>query len=538
MANNHRRRRLGTSLVVLLAAGTVPTVAAAAPSQNGCANRNLDKTDKLLACVDADDVFVHLNALQDIADANGGTRASGTPGYDQSADYVAGLMEDAGYTVTRQVFDFTLFEEVSSSLTADGVDVETQTFSYSGSGAVADGNVIPVDLALGLGNASTSGCEASDFDGLDFSGDSDVALLQRGACAFGDKATNATAAGAEAAIIFNQGNAEGRFDLVSGTLGEDVVGVVDIPVLDTSYDDGVALIDATGVSLSAETIIDTRTTQNVISDLEGVNTDNVVMAGAHLDSVQEGAGIQDNGTGSATILTTALALGNNKKYTPQNSLRFAWWGAEESGLIGSTEYIFNPEFGISDEDYEKLALYLNFDMVGSPNFVYGVYDADQSSFEAPVPVPEGSAELEDVFEAYYSVNEIPYDDSEFSGRSDYQAFIEVGIPSSGLFTGAEEIKSERQQEIWGGTAGDQFDPCYHLACDTVDNVSVEAIDVNVDAIAYAIHNLAASTELVNGVAGVDVKGAGPADVVLDGPQGTFVEGVNDGGLHDHLAVAS
>lgn len=528
----HRSRRAAALVTIALAAASLPAAAAAAPSAAGCENRNLNQTDKLLACVDADDVFVHLDALQDIADANGGTRASGTPGYDASADYVSGLLEDAGYEVTIQEFDFSLFTENSSSLTVGGTDVVTGAFEFSGSGTIVDGNVVPVQLELGEGNASTSGCEASDFDGLDFSGANDVALIQRGACNFSVKALNAQAAGAESVIIFNQGNIPGRTDTIVGTLGDGVVGILTIPVVGGSYADGVALNDGASVSLSADTTIVTSTTSNVIADLDGVNTDNVVMAGAHLDSVQEGPGIQDNGTGSATILTTALALANNKKYTPQNSLRFAWWGAEESGLIGSTEYIFNPEFGISDEDYFALAAYLNFDMVGSPNFIYGVYDADESTFPAPVPIPDGSAALEDLFEAFYTIEGVPYEDTEFSGRSDYQAFINVGIPSSGLFTGAEGIKSDDQAAIWGGTAGDQYDNCYHQACDTIDNVSEEAVEINVDAIAYSIYNLAASTELVNGVEGVDVKGITPSDIEFDGPQGTFLNG--GGGLaHDH-----
>jgi Zn-dependent M28 family amino/carboxypeptidase len=248
------------------------------------------------------------------------------------------------------------------------------------------------------------------------------------------------------------------------------------------------------------------------------------MAGAHLDSVQAGPGINDNGSGSAALLAIALQLGNNKKYTPQNTLRFAWWGAEESGLVGSDNYVFNPGFGLTDEEYFALASYINFDMVGSPNFIYGVYDADESTFAAPVFVPPGSAELEDLFEAYYSIEGIPYEDTEFSGRSDYQAFIDVGIPASGLFTGAEGIKTADQAAIWGGTAGDQYDPCYHIACDTINNPSDEALEVNVDAIAYAIFNLAASTEAVNGVVGVEAKGITPDEVDFDGPQGTFVGG--------------
>jgi Zn-dependent M28 family amino/carboxypeptidase len=534
-----RGARLSALLAMLLTLGLVPTVASAGPSDEGCAQRTLKNVQQLLSCVNGDDVFAHLEAFQAFADANGGTRASGTPGYDASADYVADLLSDAGYTVERQVFDFSLFTEISSSVVADGVSLDTQTFEYSGSGAVTDGNVIPVDLDLGLGNTSSSGCEASDFDGLDFSGPADIALMQRGACTFAAKAVNAQAAGAEAAVIFNQGNADGRFGIIGGTLGEGVVGTVTIPVVDLSYDDGVSLLSATNVSVAAETEIVTETTENVIADLPGVNPDNVVMAGAHLDSVLEGPGIQDNGSGSAAILAVALALGNNDKFTPQNTLRFAWWGAEESGLIGSEKYVFDPEFGLTNEEYFALAAYINFDMVGSPNFIYGVYDADESSFEATAPVPPGSAALEDLFEAYYSANDVPYEDSEFSGRSDYQAFIDVGIPASGLFTGAEVVKTPEQEAIWGGIAGESFDQCYHLACDTIDNVSAEAIEVNVDAIGYAVFHLAASTESVNGVEGIDIPGPTADDVTLDGPQGTFLDG--GGGLahdHDHGGVTS
>ncbi len=534
--NYQKLLRALTALVVLLSVVVVTTGPASAdPADAGCENRNQNQIEKVLDCVNADDVMEHLQALQDIADANGGIRASGTPGYDASVDYVAAELEAAGYEVTRQAFSFDVYTEISSSLSVDGAPVETQTMRYSGAGEIADGNVIAVDLDLGLGNASTSGCEASDFDGLDFSGDSDIAVMQRGGCSFAAKAINAEAAGAEAAIIFNQGNTEDRRGMIGGTLGSEV-GT--IPVLDVSYDDGVMLTETEGtVALAVDATIETVTTENVIADMEGVNTDNVVMAGAHLDSVQAGPGIQDNGSGSAAILAVALELADNKKFVPQNSLRFAWWGAEESGLIGSFEYFTNADFGllnVAPEEVGKISSYLNFDMIASPNYIFGVYDADQSSFEAPVPVPAGSDALEDLFEAYYSIEGIPYEDTQFSGRSDYQVFILLDIPSSGLFTGAEVIKSDEQAAIWGGTAGDQFDPCYHLACDTIDNVSVEAMEVNVDAVAYAVYNLAYTTEAVNGVAGAEVKGTTPDEVEFDGPQGTFIDEDAGGfGVHDH-----
>jgi Zn-dependent M28 family amino/carboxypeptidase len=155
-----------------------------------------------------------------------------------------------------------------------------------------------------------------------------------------------------------------------------------------------------------------------------------------------------------------------------------------------------------------------------------VYDADESTFEAPVPVPAGSEAIEDVYESYYTAVGEPYDDTEFSGRSDYEAFILAGIPSSGLFTGAEEIKTPEQEAIWGGTAGEQFDPCYHLACDTYANNNDHALEVNSDLIAFAMLTFSYSTESVNGVRGKKVPGRPFTLPEPAGPEGTFTE---DGG---------
>ncbi|MFW2334099.1 M20/M25/M40 family metallo-hydrolase [Ilumatobacter sp.] len=534
MNHRHRGRGVITAFALLVAGAIMPATAAAAPSESGCENRNINQIKKFLACVDADGAFDHLAAFQSFADASGGTRASGTLGYDASVDYVADVLDDAGWSVERQEFSFFQYTEIGASLTVDGAPVETQTFEYSGNGEVLGGNVVPVDLDLGIGNSSTSGCERSDFDDALFTGPADIALVQRGACNFSDKAANAEDAGAEGVIIFNQGNTEGRLGIINGTLGGPVVS---IPVIDVSYDDGVALIGTEAVvDMSAEGLIEETVTENVVGELTGANDDNVVMAGAHLDSVLDGPGIQDNGSGSAALLEIAQVLGKNKKYTPQNTLRFAWWGAEESGLIGSFEYFTNADFGLLNgppEEIARISSYINFDMIASPNFIYGVYDADQSTFPAPVPVPPGSDALEDLFEAYYSIEGIPYEDTEFSGRSDYQVFILLGIPASGLFTGAEVLKTPEQEAIWGGAAGDQFDPCYHLACDTIDNVSAEALDVNIDAVAYAVYNLASTTEAVNGVPGIEPKGITPDDVVFDGPQGTFAGGGGLSAGHSH-----
>lgn len=517
--------RVFIALAMLAGALTAASPASANPQPPaGDCNPGAETVDQVLDCIEGRQALFHLREFQKIATRNDNVRDAGSAGYDASVDYIVLKLEQAGVAVETQAFEVDTYEEISVSLSVDGEPIEVETSTFSGSGAIDDANVIPVDLDLGLGNSSTSGCEPEDFDGLDFSGDGDAALIQRGACSFAQKAANAEAAGAEAMILFNQGNTEDRRDIIGSTLG----GVAaTIPVLDIAYFDGVALSETTGVvSLEAETLSETVTTENVIAEIPGVNPDNVVMAGAHLDSVGEGPGIQDNGSGSAALLALAIAAGRLPDYQPQNTLRFAWWGAEELGLVGSFEYFTNADFGLlnTPEEIDKIAGYLNFDMIASPNFIYGVYDADESTFEASAPVPEGSEAIEDLFEAYFSANDIPYEDTEFSGRSDYQVFLQLDIPAGGLFTGAEQIKSAEQVSIWGGVADEQYDQCYHEACDTYANVSAEALDVNLDAVAYALFFLAASTESVNGVVGVDVDGPTPDDVVIDGPQGTFLNG--------------
>ena len=150
------------------------------------------------------------------------------------------------------------------------------------------------------------------------------------------------------------------------------------------------------------------------------------------------------------------------------------------GLLGSQDYVDN----LSESELQEIDLYLNFDMIASPNFVYFIYDGDDSNGVGAGPGPEGSAEIEQQFERFYTDRGISFKGTDFSGRSDYAAFIEFGIPAGGLFTGAGDVKTEEEVAIWGGTAGDPYDPCYHLACDTLDNVSLEALAVNSDAIAF------------------------------------------------------
>jgi Zn-dependent M28 family amino/carboxypeptidase len=523
-----------TSSGVLLALALPATAATAAPG-NACDRQNNNTYAKLLECVTLDGVLDHERAFQKISDNSTDpvypmSRAAGTDGYADSVDYVAGLLKDAGYTVTLDPVEITFnFPAVLRQLTPVQGEYETGVFTGSGSGTV-QGQVIPVDINLTGDRASTSGCEAADFAGIDFSGLADIALVQRGTCNFGDKAFFAQQAGAEAVIVFNQGNTPDREGLVVADASSRTDGTTvahGIPVVGASFAQGQALAQPGATAYVQVVPAETRTDYNVIAELPGKNTANVVMAGAHLDSVEAGPGINDNGSGSSALLETALMLANTK---PENTLRFGWWAAEEQGLVGSADYVE----GLSQTERDRIALYMNYDMVASPNYVQMVYDSDESTWTAPVDIPAGSTAIEDLYESYYTKVGVPYDDAEYSGRSDYEAFILAGIPSGGLFTGAEVIKTEEQEKIWGGTAGEQFDPCYHEECDTIDNLALDALEVNSDLIAFAMLTFSYSTETVNGVPGKKVPGPAFELPAPAGEQGTFEEAAGGGGLaHDH-----
>jgi Zn-dependent M28 family amino/carboxypeptidase len=484
-----QRASVRISLFVLLFVGVLALAPAALAGPNACATRVNNTHNKLLECVTVEGVREHQAAFQAIADANGGTRLSGTPGYDESVEYVVEKMTAAGYNVTLNGFPFVFIAPATLQQTAP-ITANYLTGAYTGTGyGSVTASVTPVDIVLAMPrDPVTSGCEAADFAGFPAG---NIALIQRGTCAFGVKAANAQAAGASAVIIFNQGNTPAREGLIVGTL---LPTTVSIPVVGASFADGVALAQAGSQAYVNVPAPQNITVYNVIAESTSGDPNNVVMAGAHLDSVAAGPGINDNGSGSAALLEVAEQMA---KVKPRNKVRFAWWGAEEAGLVGSTAYVN----GLSQAEQDKIALYLNFDMVGSPNYVFFIYDGDNSDGVGAGPGPAGSAEIEKTFEAYFNSVSEPFKGTDFTGRSDYGPFIAVGIPSGGLFTGAEGIKTADEAAIWGGTAGQQYDPCYHLACDTYANVNLHALDVNSDAIAYAVLQYGMNTSDVNGVRG-------------------------------------
>lgn len=453
--------------------------------------------------VTGDAVLDRLEDLQAIADAHGGSRALETPGYEASAAYVEEALTAAGYTPERQYFTFEDLVVDDLSLVAAGVEPADDLYAAEFSPATPDdgltGPVVqPVDDLR-------HGCTAADWDGVDATGA--VALVSRGACAFSVKVANAMADGAAAVVLYN--NVDEPLNPTLGTAGTWV------PTVGISLSDGQAILAALEGGAPAEATydyqfhVDEFETFNVLAQTPAGRANNVVMAGAHLDGVEDGPGINDNGSGSMAILEVAvqLAAAAEEDGWPDNAVRFAWWGAEEVGLRGSTHYV-DDLVANDPAALDDIATYLNFDMVGSPNYVIGVYDADESTYPAPagVPIPEGSAETEAVFTDYFDGIGQPWVDTEFSGRSDYQAFIANGVPASGLFTGADGSKTAEEVELFGGTEGIYYDPNYHSPQDTIDNVDPTALDIMSRAIGHAVAALADDTFAVNGAGNPDLTG--------------------------------
>lgn len=456
---------------------------------NGHGNGNNDSgSQKLRKAVTAKNIQEHLAALQKIADRNGGTRAAGTPGHVASAEYIERMLKKAGYTTTRQPFSYDKtnldeanFAQAAPTATEYALTEQFYPMDYSGEGDVTAA-ATAVDVNIVGDHASTSGCETADFDGFT---SGNIALIQRGSCDFAVKAANAEAAGAVGVVIFNQGNVvegDDREGVLLGTLG--AFGVT-IPVIGTSNDLGEELVNTADVQLriNVQTTTVTVDTFNVLASTKKGDPTKQVLVGAHLDSVAEGPGINDNGSGSAANLELAIQLAKTKT-VPKNQITFAWWSGEEDNLQGSNYFVSQ----LTDEQAANIAMNLNFDMVGSPNAVNFVYDGDGDAFgEAG---PEGSAEIEHVFNDYFASQNIPFKPTAFDGRSDYFGFINVGIPAGGLFTGAEGIKTAEEAALFGGTAGAPYDPCYHQACDTKANISKNTLEQNADAIAHAVYTLA------------------------------------------------
>ncbi|KAI1169881.1 hypothetical protein F4777DRAFT_161185 [Nemania sp. FL0916] len=456
-----------SSVVALTAAGLLATTSNAGPLDSDYSRRPLVEDKPLVNSIHLKDLMKCAQKLEDIAYATPGrNRVHGSEGHANTVKYFKRTLESLGdyYKVELQEFatDVTLASEADLSI--DGAEVETDAFEFGNNGTWTD---VP------LVNVANLGCNPEDVPAT-VTGN--IALIARGDCTFAQKVTNAGAKGAVAALIYNNGEVGAATGTLGGTNNYISVG---------------GLTRADGLALAAritagETVTSSGTywayttkavSHNVIATSKHGDPDNVLFLGAHSDSVDKGPGINDNGSGSCGILTVAKAL---SKWRTKSQVKFAWWTAEEEGLLGA-EYFVNSS---SAADLSKIRLYLNFDMIASPNYFLGIYDGDGSRYN--VTGPPGSDTAEKLFEDWFQARKLTTFGSEFSGRSDYGPFLARGVPCSGLETGADGIKTPEEVTIYGGVAGEQYDQNYHSAADNVTNLATLPFEVNAKAIAHAV----------------------------------------------------
>ncbi|KAH9900550.1 aminopeptidase Y [Xylariomycetidae sp. FL2044] len=426
--------------------------------------------------------------LQEIADASPVNRVYTGEGFSNTVQYIVDTLEQEAPGYYDIVLQPTVFE-----VALDPAPLTVNDVTYATSAMDSDGG-LPAGTFTGVPIVAVAdlGCTAEDYPAA-VSGA--IALVERGECDFGLKSSLAAAAGALAAVIYMP---DADTPLVSGTLG-DYAEVV--PTTALLYVDAQAILALIGAAPTNQTVtadLDISITNvystNVIATTKSGDAGNVLMLGGHADGVEEGPGINDNGSGSVALLETAVQLAalsgdsNNNSTTLTNAVRFAWWTGEESGLLGSYYYTSNA----TAEELAKVRLYLNFDMVASPNYVLGIYDGDGSAFN--LSGPAGSDAAERLFEDYFDALGLPHDPSEFSGRSDYAGFIDHGVPAGGLFSGADGSKTEDEVARYGGTVGIPYDPNYHSAGDDLANLDETCFLIMSKAIAHSVATYASSWE--------------------------------------------
>lgn len=426
-------------------------------------SKPLVDTEALQALINKSELKARANDLYEIAkkgeDEYGHpTRVIGGEGHEATIRYITDALSkvDDYYNVSTQSFP-AVTGYVRESRLVVGKEVPESASPMSLTPPTKNREPVYGDIVL----VQNDGCSPEDYPE---SAKGNIVLVKRGACSFGDKSDQAGKAGAVAAIIYN--NEKGA---VRGTLGEPTPDHVATFGVSQEFGEKIASQLMEGKKVDAIAYIDgkveTIQTTNVIAQTKGGDQDNCVMLGGHSDSVEEGPGINDDGSGSISVLQVALHLTNFKV---NNCVRFAWWAAEEEGLLGSYHYVKT----LSDKENEKIRLFMDYDMMASPNYAYQIYNATNAAN------PDGSEELRDLYVNWYEKQGLNYTFVPFDGRSDYDGFIRGGIPAGGIATGAEGIKTAEEAAMFGGKAGEWYDHCYHQLCDDTNNVDLEAWEVN------------------------------------------------------------
>ena len=461
-----RRPRLETARAAdaarTLVVGAVVAVLVVACSGSAPVTARQPDADTVAAAITEEGLRTRLEALAAATGTSSQYRAVGSAGYDRAATLVEQQLRSAGWTVTADEYNSATFvDEGGSSLKVGGStfgvdDLRPLIFAPPGD---VDGPIVPIDWVPGATDRTGKGCSITDYGDLPTHA---IVVVRPGDCLRRDQAVAAQQAGAAAFVAVYPGAPAGI--VFRPTLIEP--GTVRIPAAAVSRAVAEALVAAAGGSGTAgagtaHLVTSARTAQapahSVIAELPGSKPGPVIMLGAHLDSVIDGPGVNDDGSGVAALLEIARALGGTR---PQATVRMAFWSGEELGLHGSFRYAA----ALSAEQARAILVYANADMIASPNGFAGVYDEPGA--------PAGSSAARELLSsAVTRAGGTPVGVDLHSG-SDHYGFAQAGVATAGVFSGASDPVSVEQAATSRATAGQPADACYHQSCDNVENADL------------------------------------------------------------------
>ncbi|CAF1195066.1 unnamed protein product [Rotaria magnacalcarata] len=462
-----------------------------------------------------EDLMGHLRQLQRIADESNGTRAINTRGFNQTIDYIEKYLNEhaTGLKVMRETFQVRNFDIASDPILLSSINETIKNYTYSKILARSDFTYVTYSTSANFSdyvrviNIPNFGCLQSEWEnaaGL-------VALVKAGGkCTYAEKGILARNNNVRAILFYNNGETNANLAPIIARLRH----TNELPALYLSYAAGQTLSNATFLTSVTVKIsiqlqdLGTFPVDNICADtIEGSNTE-IIVVGSHSDSVPAGPGINDNGSGTAAnlVLATNLArLYRTTSYTKYKyRVRFCWWGAEEIGLAGSSYHVQKAKTATTPgERLSDYLINLNFDMAGSPNFIFGIYDANTAPSETPVQVLPGSRKVTELYRDWFIEQNLPWDYRDFNGRSDYGPFLEECIAAGGVATGSDAIKTAVQREKYRNSVGDNnagfagaiLDPCYHLPCDTIANIHQFGYENLIQAAAFGLEHLGQHSNL-------------------------------------------
>ncbi|CAF0725905.1 unnamed protein product [Adineta steineri] len=427
----------------------------------------------------------HLDELQRIATASNGTRAFDAPGFNATIDYITNYLNaNTNYKVTKSFFSVTGFALANDPVLISSINGITKNYTYSAESSTADfyhavySTSVSITDFTQLTAVPNGGCSDDDWQETNPSPADRIALVRRGICSFRGKIALATKYNVKAVLLYNDGTSPDRVSPIEITFTQENT----IPILFLSFTVGQALLNSTQNALRntrVKLLIETKDLSdilvgNICADTPSGDITQTIIIGSHSDSGPEGPGINDNGSGSAANLALAVALARlfQTSTYPEYKyrVRFCWWGAEEVGLLGSDYHVNQAKnTSIVGERLSDYLINLNYDMLGSPNYIFGIYDASTAMNDTPSQALSGTE----------------------------------GIVVGGLFSGADDAKTVEQRNRYNHILGQSMggipdipeDPCYHKACDSIENINIFVYEQMIKAAAYALEFLGRQEDL-------------------------------------------